>query len=365
MKINRRRSSRIYVGKVSVGGDSPISVQSMTNTPTSDIESTINQIKELEKAGVDIVRVSVPDSGSAESLKTIKDNINVPIVADIHFNYRIAIKSIENGADCLRINPGNIPKNRIKEIVSCAKEYNIPIRIGINGGSLEETLKNKYKFPTSELLVESSMRCIDLFDKLNFYKFKVSLKSSDVLVTVNAYRIISNKIDQPLHIGITESGGITAGSIKSSIGLGILLSEGIGDTLRVSLSANPVKEVKVGIEILKALSIRSYGINFISCPTCARQEFNVIKTLNSLEEKFKNISVPMTVAIIGCIVNGHGESKNSTIGLVGTKSKSILYEDGIKKKERICNSEIIKQLEKKIKDKIDEIMIKNLKIRRK
>ncbi|MFP3014520.1 MAG: flavodoxin-dependent (E)-4-hydroxy-3-methylbut-2-enyl-diphosphate synthase [Arsenophonus sp.] len=350
--IKRRKSTRIYIGNVPVGNGAPITVQSMTNTNTIDVLATIKQIKSLERIGVDIVRVSVPTMDAAEAFKLIKQQVSVPIVADIHFDYRIAIKIAEYGADCLRINPGNIGnKNRIRQVISCARDKNIPIRIGINSGSLEKDIKEKYGKPSSVALVESAMRQVDILDKLNFDKFKISVKSSDVFLTVKAYRLLADKIDNPLHLGITEAGGSRSGSIKSAIGIGILLSEGIGDTLRISLAANPIDEVKVGFDILKSLHIRERGINFIACPTCSRQEFDVIGTVNALEERLEDIITPMDVSIIGCVVNGAGEAEVSTIGVTGARRKSGFYEDGVRQKERLDNDGIIDQLEAKIRQK--------------
>ncbi|CAL1329298.1 flavodoxin-dependent (E)-4-hydroxy-3-methylbut-2-enyl-diphosphate synthase [Candidatus Providencia siddallii] len=354
--IKRRKTIRINVGKIPIGDNAPISIQSMTNTKTIDINTTISQIKLLEKAGVDIVRISVPTMDAADAFKKIKKNVDTPLVADVHFDYRIALKVIENGADCLRINPGNIGnKLRIRQIVDCATYYNIPIRIGVNAGSLEKDIQKKYKKNTSEAIVESVIKNIDLLNKFNFTKIKVSAKASDVFLSVNSYRILSKKIEQPLHLGITEAGSVRIGSIKSAIGIGMLLSEGIGDTFRVSLAANPIEEVKVAINILKSLRIRSRGINFIACPTCSRQEFDVVGTVNELEKRLEDIVVPMDVSIIGCVVNGLGEAKNSTIGVVGIKTKSSFYIDGIRQKERFDNNNIIENLEKKIRYKIGSL----------
>ncbi|AMA64704.1 4-hydroxy-3-methylbut-2-en-1-yl diphosphate synthase [Candidatus Arsenophonus lipoptenae] len=350
--IKRRKSIRIYVGHVPIGDGAPITIQSMTNTCTTDIQSTVKQIKLLEQVGVDIVRVAVPTMDAAEAFKLIKKQVNVPIIADIHFDYRIALKVAEYGADCLRINPGNIGnKNRIRQVVACARDKNIPIRIGVNAGSLEKNIQEKYGEVTPEALVESAMRHVDILDRLNFYQFKISVKSSDVLFTVCAYRLLSKKIDQPLHLGITEAGGARLGAVKSAIGIGILLSEGIGDTLRISLAADPIEEVKVGFDILKSLRIRSRGINFIACPTCSRQEFDVINTINVLEERLKDITTPMDVSIIGCVVNGPGEAKYSALGITGIRTRSVFYEDGIRQKEHLNNANIIDEIEAKIRAK--------------
>lgn len=350
--IKRRPSIRINVGNVPIGDGAPIAVQSMTNTKTTDVLATVEQIKKLERVGVDIVRVSVPTMDAAEAFKLIKQQVNVPLVADIHFDYRIALKVAEYGVDCLRINPGNIGnEERIRSVVDCARDKNIPIRIGVNGGSLEKDLQEKYGEPTPEALVESAMRHVDILDRLNFDKFKVSVKASDVFLAVGAYRLLATKIDQPLHLGITEAGGMRSGAVKSSIGLGLLLAEGIGDTLRISLAADPVEEVKVGFDILKSLRIRSRGINFIACPTCSRQEFDVIATVNALEQRLEDIITPMDVSIIGCVVNGPGEALISTLGVTGSNKKSGFYEDGVRQKERFDNDNIIDALEAKIRQK--------------
>lgn len=351
--ISRRKSTRIYVGKVPIGDGAPIAVQSMTNTRTTDVEATVNQIKSLESVGADIVRVSVPTMDAAEAFKIIKSRVDVPLVADIHFDYRIALKVAEYGVDCLRINPGNIGNNeRIRQVVDCARHYNIPIRIGVNGGSLEKDLQQKYGEPTPQALVESAMRHVEHLDRLNFDKFKVSVKASDVFLAVGSYRLLARQIDQPLHLGITEAGGMRAGAVKSAIGLGLLLSEGIGDTLRISLAADPIEEIKVGFDILKSLRIRSRGINFIACPTCSRQEFDVIGTVNALEQRLEDVITPMDVSIIGCVVNGPGEAMVSTIGVTGGNNKSGFYQDGVRQRDRLDNQDMINQLEARIRAKI-------------
>ncbi|MDL4454730.1 flavodoxin-dependent (E)-4-hydroxy-3-methylbut-2-enyl-diphosphate synthase [Klebsiella michiganensis] len=350
---SRRRSTRVYVGNVPVGDGAPITVQSMTNTRTSNVAATVKQIAALVRAGVDIVRVSVPTMADAEAFKLIKQQSHVPIVADIHFDYRIALKVAEYGADCLRINPGNIGHaSRIRSVVDCARDKNIPIRIGVNGGSLERDLQEKYGEPTPEALVESAMRHVDILDRFNFDRFKVSVKASDVFLAVQSYRLLARQIDQPLHLGITEAGGARSGAVKSAVGLGLLLAEGIGDTLRISLAADPVEEVKVGFDLLKSLRIRSRGINFIACPTCSRQEFDVIATVNALEQRLEDITTPMDVSIIGCVVNGPGEALISTLGVTGGHNKSGLYENGVRKKERLDNEQIIDQLEAAIRAKV-------------
>ncbi|MCD8547298.1 MAG: flavodoxin-dependent (E)-4-hydroxy-3-methylbut-2-enyl-diphosphate synthase [Aeromonadaceae bacterium] len=350
--IKRRISKQIMVGKVAVGGDAPISVQSMTNTRTTDVAATVAQIQAIARAGADIVRVSVPTMEAAEAFAQIRRQVTLPLVADIHFDYRIALKVAEYGADCLRINPGNIgTEDRIRAVVDCARDKNIPIRIGVNGGSLERELMDKYGEPTPEALVESALRHVEILDRLNFDQFKVSVKASDVFLAVEAYRQLARQIEQPLHLGITEAGGFRAGAVKSAIGLGMLLADGIGDTLRISLAADPVEEVKVGFDILKSLRIRSRGINFIACPSCSRQEFDVIATVNALEQRLEDIVTPMDVSIIGCVVNGPGEALVSNLGLAGASKKSALYEDG-QRVDRLDNLDLVDALEARIRAKV-------------
>jgi len=339
------------VGSCAVGGDAPISVQSMTNTNTCDVKKTVAQVHALENVGADIVRISVPNMEAADAFGQIKQQVKVPLIADIHFDYKIALKVAELGVDCLRINPGNIgKKDRIKSVVDCASDLNIPIRIGVNAGSLEKDLQQKYKEPTADALVESALRHIELLTQLNFENFKVSLKASDVMMTVAAYRKLASQIEQPLHLGITEAGSIKLGSIKSAIGLGILLAEGIGDTLRVSLAADPVEEIKVGYDILKSLRIRSKGINLIACPTCSRQKFDVIKVANSLDEQLADIQESMDVAVIGCVVNGPGEAKEAFVGITGGEP-NLLYKNG-KPDRKVTDDQIVEELEKEIRNKI-------------
>jgi (E)-4-hydroxy-3-methylbut-2-enyl-diphosphate synthase len=338
---------------VPIGDGAPIAVQSMTNTDTNDVDATVAQIKEIEAAGADIVRVSVPTMEAAEAFKHIKQRVDIPLVADIHFDYRIALKVAEYGVDCLRINPGNIgSEERIRAVVDVAKEKNIPIRIGVNGGSLERDIQEKYGEPTPEALLESAMRHVRILQRLNFENFKVSVKASDVFLAVGAYRLLAKEIEQPLHLGITEAGGFRAGSVKSAVGLGMLLAEGIGDTLRVSLAADPVQEIKVGFDILKSLRIRARGINFIACPSCSRQEFDVVNTMNQLEERLEDVVEPVTVSVIGCVVNGPGEALVSDLGLAGANKRSGLYIDGKRQKTRIDNGLIVEQLEQQIRDYI-------------
>jgi len=349
--ITRRKSRQIMVGNVPVGGDAPISVQSMTNTSTNDVEATVNQINALQAAGADIVRVSVPTMDAAEAFKEIKKLVNIPLVADIHFDYRIALKVAEYGADCLRINPGNIgSEERIKAVIDAAKEKNIPIRIGVNGGSLEKDIQEKYHEPCPEALLESAMRHVNILKSYDFHNFKVSVKASDVHLAVGAYRLLAKEIEQPIHLGITEAGGFRSGAVKSAVGLGMLLAEGIGDTLRISLAADPVEEVKVGFDILKSLSIRSRGINFIACPSCSRQEFDVVQTMNQLEERLEDVVEPITVSVIGCVVNGPGEALVSDLGLAGANKRSGFYINGQRQKKRIDNANAADQMEAEIRE---------------
>ena len=354
-KINRRSTKEIKVGNVTVGGKSLISVQSMTNTLTTDIKSTILQIKKLEEAGADIVRVSCPDENSTKSLKEIVKEVNVPLVADIHFHYKRAIEAAKMGASCLRINPGNIgSKERIVEVIKAAKDYNCSIRIGVNAGSLDRKLLEKYKEPCPEALVESAKHNIELLEDKDFFNFKISVKSSDIFLTVKAYKQLSEISDYPLHLGVTEAGGLFTGSIKSSIGLGQLLMEGIGDTIRVSLSSDPVDEIKAGYEILKSLGIRSRGVNIISCPPCARQAFPVIETVKELEKKLSHIKKPMDISIIGCVVNGPGEAAQTEIGLTGGgQDNNLLYLSGIPH-TKVASKEIIEKVVKLVEAKVND-----------
>ncbi|MCO4321566.1 flavodoxin-dependent (E)-4-hydroxy-3-methylbut-2-enyl-diphosphate synthase [Aliidiomarina quisquiliarum] len=348
--IPRRKSRRIYVGNVPIGDGAPVAVQSMTNTTTTDVAATVAQVNAIAAAGADIVRISVPTMDAAEAFKLIKQQTTVPLVADIHFDYRIALKVAEYGVDCLRINPGNIGnEERIRAVVDAARERNIPIRIGVNAGSLERDIQEKYGEPNGAALVESAMRHVKILQRLDFHDFKVSVKASDVFLAVEAYRLLAKEIDQPLHLGITEAGGARSGAVKSAIGLGLLLAEGIGDTLRVSLAADPVEEVKVGFDILKSLRIRSRGINFIACPSCSRQEFDVIATVNALEQRLEDITTPLDVSIIGCVVNGPGEAYISHIGLAGAKTRSGFYVDGERQRERLDNLDLVDQLEARIR----------------
>ena len=346
--IVRRKSKQIFVGDVAIGGDAPISVQSMTNTDTCDVEATLGQISAIEAAGADLVRVSVPTMEAAEAFKEIKKQANIPLITDIHFDYKIALKVAEYGADCLRINPGNIGReDRVREVVASAKDHNIPIRIGVNAGSLEKDLQKKYKEPTPEAMVESAFRHIDILDKLNFDNYKVSLKASEIFMTVFAYKQLASQIDNPLHLGITEAGSLRSGTVKSAIGLGLLLSEGIGDTIRVSLASDPVDEVNVGFDILKSLHLRKKGINLIACPSCSRQKFDVISVVNELESRLEDIVEPIDVAVIGCVVNGPGEAKEVSVGLTGG-SPNLLYING-KTHSKIDNAQLVDELESQIR----------------
>ena len=345
--IKRKKTKEISVGKVKVGGTNPISVQSMTNTLTKDAYKTIKQVNQLSDAGADIVRISCPDEDSTKALKEICKNVKVPIVADIHFHFKRAIEAAENGAKCLRINPGNIrDQKKIKDIILAAKNNDCSIRIGVNAGSLENDILEKYKEPCPEALVESALRNIDIVESNDFFNFKVSVKSSDVFLSIGAYRQLSSKTNYPLHIGITEAGSFLPGSIKSSIGFGALLMEGIGDTIRVSLSDDPVQEVKVGNEILKSLNLRNRGVKIISCPSCARQAFEVINTVKILEEKLSHIKTPITLSIIGCVVNGPGEAAQTDIGITGGgKGNNMLYLNGVEAGKIVTNDIILKVIE--------------------
>jgi len=358
--IRRNKTKVINVGDVKIGGDNPISVQSMTNTLTTNVKETINQINEIAKEGADLVRVSCPDEDSTKSLKEIVKHSTVPIIADIHFHYKRAIESADNGAKCLRINPGNIgDKKKIKEVITAAKNNDCAIRIGVNAGSLEKDILEKYKEPCPEALVESALRNIQIIEDQDFFNFKVSVKSSDVFLSIGAYRQLSKVTNYPLHLGITEAGSFLPGSIKSSIGLGNLLLDGIGDTIRVSLSDHPVEEVKIGNEILKSLNLRSRGVKIISCPSCARQAFEVIDTVKILEDKLSHIKTHLTLSIIGCVVNGPGEAALTDIGVTGGgKGSNMLYLNGIQAK-KLDSKEIISKVIELVEKKAKEIENKN------
>ena len=354
--INRKKTKVINVGNVKVGGENPISVQSMTNTLTTDVKATINQINDIYEEGADIVRVSCPDENSSKALKEISNNVQIPIIADIHFHYKRAIEAAENGAKCLRINPGNIgDKDKIHDVLSAANDNGCSIRIGVNAGSLEKDILEKYKEPCPEALVESAMRNIRILEDQNFFNFKVSVKSSDVFLSIAAYRQLSNVMDYPLHLGITEAGSFVTGSVKSSIGLGSLLLDGIGDTIRVSLSDDPVKEVKIGNEILKSLGLRNRGVKIISCPSCARQAFQVIDTVKILEDKLSHIKTPISLSIIGCVVNGPGEAAMTDVGITGGgKGNNMLYLSGVQS-EKVLTDDIIKKVVSEVEKKASEL----------
>jgi len=339
------------VGDVPVGGDAPISVQSMTNTPTSDVEATVAQIESIQQAGADIVRVSVPSLAEAEAFGEIRKRVTLPLVADIHFDHKIALRVADLGVDCLRINPGNISReDRLREVISKAKDLNIPIRIGVNAGSLGKDLLRKYSEPTAEAMVESAMRNVERLDKYDFQNFKVSVKASEIFMAQAAYRDLAKRIEQPLHLGITEAGGLRSGTVKSAIGLGALLLEGIGDTVRISLAADPAEEARVAWSMLRSLRLRNKGINFIACPSCSRQNFDVISTVNELEARLEDITVPMDVSIIGCIVNGPGEAKISDFGLTGGTPANLVYLDGVPD-HKISQEGLVDQLEAEIRAK--------------
>ena len=358
--INRKKTKEISVGNVKIGGNNPISVQSMTNTLTTNVKETIKQINDLAEEGAELVRVSCPDADSTNSLKEIVQHSKVPIIADIHFHYKRAIEAAKSGAKCLRINPGNIgQRDKVKQVIAAAKDYDCALRIGVNAGSLEKDILEKYKEPCPDALVESAIRNINIIEDEDFFNFKISVKSSDVFLSIASYKLLSTKTDYPLHLGVTESGSFVPGSVKTSIGLGSLLMEGIGDTIRVSLSDDPVKEVKIGNEILKSLNLRNRGVRIISCPSCARQGFEVIDVVKKLEDKLSHIKTPLTLSIIGCVVNGPGEAASTDIGITGGgKDSNMLYLNGIQK-EKLKNDEIISKIvslvekkEKDIKNKI-------------
>ncbi len=354
--IKRRKTRTINLGNIKVGGDNPISVQSMTNTLTTDVKATIKQINEIQNEGADLVRVSCPDEASSKALKEIVRNVDVPIIADIHFHYKRAIEAAESGAKCLRINPGNIgDKKKIKEVIAAAKDYDCSIRVGVNAGSLEKDILEKFKEPCPEALVESAIRNIKILEDEDFFNLKVSVKSSDVFLTIQAYRQLSKAIDYPLHLGITEAGSYVSGSIKSSIGIGTLLLEGIGDTIRISLSDDPVQEIKIGNEILKSLNLRNRGVKIISCPSCARQGFEVIETVKLLEEKLSHIKTPLTLSVIGCVVNGPGEAALTDVGITGGRNgNNMLYLSGMQK-EKVLTKDMINRVVSEVEKKVSEI----------
>ena len=355
-EIKRRKTKVVKVGNVKVGGNNPISVQSMTNTLTTNIKETIKQINEIQSEGADLVRVSCPDEASSKSLKEITKHVNIPIIADIHFHYKRAIEAANSGASCLRINPGNIgDKKKIKEVIKSAKDNDCSIRVGVNAGSLERDILEKFREPCPEALVESAIRNIKILEDEDFFNLKVSVKSSDVFLSIEAYKQLSKISDYPLHLGITEAGSFVSGSIKSSIGIGTLLLNGIGDTIRISLSDDPVKEVKIGNEILKSLNLRNRGVKIISCPSCARQGFQVIETVKILEEKLSHIKTPITLSVIGCVVNGPGEASMTDIGITGGgKGNNMLYLSGIQT-EKVLTDDMINRLVDEVEKKASEI----------
>tara|TARA_B100000989_G_scaffold130893_1_gene97189 strand:+ start:3804 stop:4901 length:1098 start_codon:yes stop_codon:yes gene_type:complete len=354
--IKRKKTKVINVGKVKVGGDYPISVQSMTNTLTTNVKATIKQINEIHNEGADLVRVSCPDESSSKALKEIIKNVDVPVIADIHFHYKRAIEAAESGASCLRINPGNIGEiKKVHEVLKAAKDNDCAIRIGVNAGSLEKDILEKFKEPCPEALVESALRNIKILEDQEFFNFKISVKSSDVFLSIEAYRQLSKLTEYPLHLGITEAGSFVSGSIKSSIGIGSLLLNGVGDTIRVSLSDDPVKEVKIGNEILKSLGLRNRGVKIISCPSCARQGFEVINTVKILEERLSHIKTPITLSIIGCVVNGPGEAAMTDIGITGgQKGNNMLYISGIQK-EKVLTKDMITKVVSEVEKKASEL----------
>ena len=355
-QIQRRRSRQISVGKVRVGGDAPITVQSMTNTPTSDAIATIAQVRALEEAGADIVRVSCPDEDSTRALRDIVRAAKVPIVADIHFHYRRAIEAVEAGAACLRINPGNIgSRARVQDVVKAARDHGCSIRIGVNAGSLERDLLEKYGEPCPEAMVESAMHHARILEDEDFREFKISVKASDVFLAVAAYQQLAEACDYPLHLGITEAGSLRTGTVKSSIGIGSLLWAGIGDTIRVSLSADPVEEVKAGYEILKALGLRRRGVTVVACPSCARQQFDVIRTVERLEERLAHISVPITLSVIGCVVNGPGEARETDIGFTGGGNGTHMVYVAGQQDHRVKDVDIVDHLAEMVERKAAEI----------
>ncbi|HZK27095.1 MAG TPA: flavodoxin-dependent (E)-4-hydroxy-3-methylbut-2-enyl-diphosphate synthase [Thermoclostridium sp.] len=327
--IVRKKTNKVRVGDIAIGGDSAITIQSMTNTKTSDIKATISQIRSLEEAGCDIVRAAVPNIEAALAIKEIKRQIQIPLIVDIHFDYRLALTAMENGADKVRINPGNIgSKDRVESVVSCAKERGIPIRIGVNSGSLEKNLLDKYGGITPEALVESALKHVHILEEHNFNDIVISLKASDVALTIAAYRLMSEKVSYPLHIGVTEAGTVYQGTVKSAVGIGSLIASGIGDTIRVSLTGDPVEEIKAGKAILKSLNLYSHGVEFVSCPTCGRTQINLISIAEQVERALENTDKPIKVAVMGCAVNGPGEAKEADIGIAGGDGFAILFKKG-------------------------------------
>jgi (E)-4-hydroxy-3-methylbut-2-enyl-diphosphate synthase len=348
--IHRRKTRQIHVGSVPIGGDAPIAVQTMTNTDTCDVEATVGQIRQVANAGADIVRVSVPTKEAGEAFGKIRQQVpEVPLIADIHYDYRIALQVADLGVDCLRINPGNIGKReRVSAVVDAAKHNGIPIRVGVNGGSLEKRLLEKYGEPNADAMVESAQRHLEILESHGFYDTKISLKASDVFLAVEAYRKLATQVDYPFHLGITEAGSLRMGTVRSSVGLGMLLADGIGDTLRVSLAADPVEEVKVGFDILKSLHLRHRGVNIIACPSCSRQEFNVIDTVNELEARLEDVNENLNVSIIGCVVNGVGEAKEADVGVTGG-GQNLVYIDG-EPDYKVDNESLVDRVERTVRD---------------
>ncbi len=353
--ITRRPTKKIYVGNVAVGGDAPISVQSMTNTNTCDVAATVAQIQRCVDAGADLMRVSTPTMDSVAAFARIKQQVSVPLIADIHFDYKIALAVADAGADCLRINPGNIGNDaKVREVVAAARHHNVPIRIGVNAGSLEKDIQKKYGEPTGQAMLESALRHIDILEKLDFQNYKISVKASNVFLTLDAYRLISTQIDNPLHLGVTEAGVYRTGTVKSAIALGSLLLDGIGDTMRISLAAEPEEEIKIGFDILKSLNIRSNGVNFIACPSCSRQEFDVIRVMNELEARLEDIREPIDLSVIGCKVNGPGEAKEADIGVVGASPNSLVYKNG-EKSHLIDTKALVDEIEQMVRAKAKDL----------
>lgn len=351
--IKRKLTKKIYVGSVAVGGDAPISVQSMTNTDTCDVAATVAQINRCVEAGADFMRVSTPTMDSVAAFAEIKRQVSVPLVADIHFDYKIALAAADAGADCLRINPGNIGnEQKIREVIAAAKHHGVSMRIGVNAGSLEKDIQKKYGEPTGEAMLESALRHIDILERNNFDQYKISVKASNVFLTMDAYRLLSAQIDNPLHLGVTEAGVYRTGTVKSAIALGGLLLDGIGDTMRISLAAEPEEEIKIGFDILKSLQLRSNGVNFIACPSCSRQEFDVIRVMMDLEKRLEDIREPMDVSVIGCKVNGPGEAKEADIGVVGASPNSLVYQNG-EKSHLIDTKQLADEIEKMVRDKAE------------
>jgi (E)-4-hydroxy-3-methylbut-2-enyl-diphosphate synthase len=352
--VKRRVCRQINIGDVKVGGEAPVVVQSMTNTPTQDVAATVQQIERLESAGCELVRLAVPDMEAASALKEIKSQVTIPIIADIHFDYKLALAAIENGASGLRLNPGNIGgRRKIQEIVEAARSCSIPIRIGVNAGSLSKAILKRYSHPTPEAMVESAMSHVRLLEDLDFHLIKISLKSSDVLQTISAYRLLSRKVDYPLHLGVTEAGTLISGTVKNSIGIGLLLLEGIGDTIRVSLTHDPVEEVRVAYEILKALSLRQRGAEIISCPTCGRCKIDLFRLVEAIEKDLRHVITPIKVAIMGCVVNGPGEAREADIGIAGGQGHGTLFKKGrvIKK---VPEPDLARVLTKEVRKMVNE-----------